>query len=253
MEISILQWNVWYKEDIENVLKVLKQTQPDIVCLQELTIGYQKTHPDTVQYIAQNLGYESYSQSIDLNDEEWKLANAIFSRFPIQQSRTVWINEPTGVGGYADEKRAYIEASLQVDNDRLTVGTTHMSYTHQFETTERKQHETNLLLAAIEENKRKFVLTGDFNATPGSYTIDRMLQKLTSLGPTMNEPTWTTKPFSYNGFDETELSWRLDYVFGTNDLEIVENRVINTQYSDHLPLLVRVIVDESPEKPVITQ
>jgi endonuclease/exonuclease/phosphatase family metal-dependent hydrolase len=128
-----------------------------------------------------------------------------------------------------------------------------MSYTHQFEITERKQHESDLLLAAIEENKRKFILTGDFNATPGSYTVDCMLQKLTSFGPSMNEPTWTTKPFSYNGFEETELSWRLDHVFGTSDLDIIESRVIDTKYSDHLPLLVRVRVSESSEKLAIPQ
>lgn len=253
MEVSILQWNVWYKEDIQNILKVIQQIDPDIVCLQELTIGYQETHPDTVQYIARSLGYENYSQSIDLDGETWKLANGIFSKFPIKQTRTVWINEPTGAGGYADEKRAYIEAHLDVDGEILTVGTAHMSYTHKFEVTVRKQHETDLLMDAVQDNNHKFVLAGDFNAVPGSYTVDRTLQRFSNFGPPMDEATWTTKPFSYNDFKETELTWRLDHIFGTNDLELIESRVINTQYSDHLPLLTRIRVGDVSGKPTTPQ
>ena len=128
-----------------------------------------------------------------------------------------------------------------------------MSYTHRFEITERKHHETDLLLAAIEENKRKFVLTGDFNAPPRSYTVDSIAQKLTSFGPPMIEPTWTTKPFSYNGFEETELSWRLDHIFGTSDLDIIESRVIDTKYSDHLPILVRVGLNGSTKRCITPQ
>ena len=38
MIIRLLQWNIWYKEKITNIVKTLKQLNPDIICMQELTI-----------------------------------------------------------------------------------------------------------------------------------------------------------------------------------------------------------------------
>lgn len=38
MKLSVLQWNVWYKEDIRNIAKFLREHPADVICLQELTI-----------------------------------------------------------------------------------------------------------------------------------------------------------------------------------------------------------------------
>lgn len=37
--MKILTWNVWYKEDPKNILEVLKNTDWDVCCLQEITKG----------------------------------------------------------------------------------------------------------------------------------------------------------------------------------------------------------------------
>ena len=50
--------------------------------------------------------------------------------------------------------------------------------------------------------------------------------------------TWTTKPFSYNGFKETELKWKLDYIFTSRDIKVKERKLVDTKYSDHLPILI---------------
>ncbi len=56
-----MQWNVWYKEDIENIVKLLREISPDIICLQELTRNYdQQSHKDTLKYISDSLGYNYY-------------------------------------------------------------------------------------------------------------------------------------------------------------------------------------------------
>lgn len=40
--IKILQWDVWYLEDIKNIAAFLKENKADIICLQELTIDFDK-------------------------------------------------------------------------------------------------------------------------------------------------------------------------------------------------------------------
>lgn len=35
-KLSILQWNVWYLEDIKNTAQFLSENKADVICLQEL-------------------------------------------------------------------------------------------------------------------------------------------------------------------------------------------------------------------------
>jgi endonuclease/exonuclease/phosphatase family metal-dependent hydrolase len=240
MKVSILQWNIWYKEDIHNIVKFLQKNPADIICLQELTRNYHTTEPETIQYIAKSLGYNYHFQEIVLDDERWTQANGIFTRFPITSGRSQWINEPIGSGSYDDEYRAYIEVTIEAEGKKLEVGTTHMSYTRGFENNPCKEQETDKLASIVADKKRNFILTGDFNASPDSPTIQKISDKLKNIGPSMTENSWTTKPFSYDGFEESGLNWRLDYIFSTPDIKAVTAEILKTEYSDHLPVFARL-------------
>lgn len=239
--VTILQWNVWYLEDIKKIAEFLKQHSADIICLQELTIDFDKQNSiHTPEYIAHELGYNVYFQEISFAGKTMKLANAIFSRYELYETRTVWINQEQGSGNYDDENRAYVEARVRVGNKELIIGTVHMSYTHAFEPSERKLQETDALVEAIRDNHKNYVLTGDFNAQPDSEVIHRIEKHVRNLGPDYGQNTWTTKPFSYNGFEANALEHRIDYVFGSNDIHVSEAAVLRTDYSDHLPILTVV-------------
>jgi len=240
MNISIMQWNIWYKEDLTNVVSLLKQYNPDIICLQELTLNPKADITDAPAFIAKQLGYYYYHKELPIESTDGSkimLADGIFSRFPISKKDFAWINEPKGVGGYDDEYRAYVEVQLDINSTHIAVGTTHMSYTHAFQPTSNKTAETDALIARIGQHDSKFIFTGDLNATPDSYTIRSLDQLMKQVGPDIQVKTWTTKPFSYNGFEETELNWRLDYVFATQDMQVTSADIIRTDYSDHLPIL----------------
>jgi endonuclease/exonuclease/phosphatase family metal-dependent hydrolase len=240
MQITVLQWNVWYKEDIENIAKLLDKYKPDIICLQELTRNFSgQNNIDTMQLLSDRLGYNFFAQDMPIvhPGEEWQQANAIFSRFPIIAKQSQWINEPTGTGHYDDEYRSYVEVTLQLKDKILTAGTTHMSYTDRFASTERKESEAAKLGSILSEKSECFIFAGDLNAPPESATLNLATSSLENVGPNFDTPTWTTKPFSYNGFKATELAWRLDYMFKSKDINVVSAEIIQTEYSDHLPIL----------------
>ncbi len=52
MQIKLLHWNILYKEKVESIVKLLKEINADINCLQELSIGciYNPTISDTPSY-----------------------------------------------------------------------------------------------------------------------------------------------------------------------------------------------------------
>lgn len=240
MKLSYFQWNTWYLEDIHNIAQYLKDNPADVIALQELTVNHPgQTEKDTPRYIAEQLGYHYCKGGEDFtedNEKRW-FGNAVFSKYPIVSFRQSWINEPIGTGGFDDEYRTYLEAVLDVNGTEVVIGTTHMSYTHEFKVTDRKQQETDTLVVELAKNTDKnFIFSGDLNAIPDSYVISKIGAMLQPADPAADQNTWTTKPFSYQGFEETELNWRLDYVFAANKLKVLSSRIENTEFSDHLPV-----------------
>jgi len=245
--MKILQWNIWYQEDVKNILELLKKVDADIVCLQELTVNHRRHNIDTAKYIADGLKYNFFYKEaqIDISSDRIRsYGNGIFSRYTIINSNFKFIRDlrapETGMIDYSREGRVYIESLIDTGDRKLAVATTHMSYTDRFAQTPDKTIETDKLIAILKEKRDNYVLTGDFNSVPGSYTINEIEKRLKNAGPDMNEKTWTTKPFSYKGFAVNTLDWRLDYCFVTPDIKIKSAEIIKTDFSDHLPILLEV-------------
>lgn len=248
MKVRFIQWNVWFPEKIENIVRTLEAHNPDIVCLQELTVR-SKFNPEienTADYIQEALGFNGYykaAQEWRNNDDIGALINGVFTRFPMVKTDFSYLLEPTSTDfkefGYAKQGRVYVEATLKIAQTHLTAATTHLNYTHKFQETEAKNIEADNLSRAVESKKQNFVFSGDLNSPPDSYTVRQLSRHLTNAGPDYDEKTWTTKPFEdYDGFKEDQLNWRLDYVFATPDLKILSAKIIDTPYSDHLPVMV---------------
>jgi endonuclease/exonuclease/phosphatase family metal-dependent hydrolase len=236
MKLTVLQWNIWIQEPIEHIAEFLRQTNADVMCLQELTTH----HPaqriiDTREYLAGELGYHYFAPEIPI-DDTIRQANGIFSRYPLEATSSEWINRPRRDGDYDDQYRAYVQATVRAQVP-VTIGTTHSSYTDRFEQTPAKQGEADLLAGLVSQHSEKFVFCADLNSLPGSYTVKALEKHLEHAGSDLEQPTWTTKPFSHHEYQVDTLTWRLDYVFHTPDIKPVSAKILETDYSDHLPVL----------------
>lgn len=65
-------------------------------------------------------------------------------------------------------------------------------------------------------------------------------EDIKNIGRDYDQKTWTTKPFSYNGFEANTLDWRLDYIFGSSDMVVNSSEMLQTEFSDHLPVIVEL-------------
>ena len=246
--MKILQWNVWYKENIDNILGLLKEVDADVICLQEITDDSDyNTGINTATYLADKLEYNLFYKDAQTNTVDGLskgLGNAILSKSPIVSSNFFHIQEPTNPEAkdvdYSKEGRLYSEITVSVNNREFTIGTTHMSYTDAFQETSAKRDETDNLLKILKGKTSNFLITGDFNVLPDSYTVNEIQKMFKNVGPPINENTWTTKPFSYNGFEAKTLDWRLDYCFATADVEVISAQILKTEFSDHLPILIEL-------------
>jgi endonuclease/exonuclease/phosphatase family metal-dependent hydrolase len=243
-EITVLQWNVESGEKFENICSYLDTHRADVACLQELTIGlaaHSGRHGP--RFIAGELGYQCCFvelPNIAPDGSGITLANAILVNGEIERSRSAVLSQPGEQLGFENQSRGYIEASVTVHGTRFTVATTHLGYSRAFEMSARRKQEARQLLAEIPVGAARFVLAGDFNAEPGSYVISEVSRVMRPAGPDYDQPTWTTRPFSYQGFTADELRWRLDYVFVSADVAVARAEILRSPYSDHLPVLCRL-------------
>lgn len=241
MTVKHLQWNIWYKEKIDNVAQLIKELDPDIVSLQELAVNCVNNPgiPNTAQYVADKTGMHFYFEEANRwkNDDEMEaIGNGIFSKYPLINTFARHVHEPSAeFTDYSHEGRIYIEADVKVGGAVVTVGTAHLSYIPWFEITEAKKREVDNLLPLLKS--KGYIFSGDLNSAPDSYTVTELAKRLRHCGPDYLEKTWTTKPFDHGGFKETELNWRLDYTFTSSDMHCVSTEVIKTNISDHLPIM----------------
>ncbi|HET9722041.1 MAG TPA: endonuclease/exonuclease/phosphatase family protein [Candidatus Saccharimonadales bacterium] len=241
-KIKLLHWNILYQEKAENILSLVQRINPDIFCCQEIS----DKNPNSKELLSglTNIYKQHYLETADIigkSGENLKLGNAIFSKFPLSNRKRVdlW-NGPNPTSDNQHEQRIYIEVTLDVSGHNLTVGTTHLSFAPYFTDTPDRLAQSEKLMRVIESKESNYIITGDFNSAPKTEIIKTIEKHLVSAGPPDSKPTFTTIPFSFLGFDAKGLEWRVDYVFATKDISIISSKIIQTKYSDHLPILVEL-------------
>jgi endonuclease/exonuclease/phosphatase family metal-dependent hydrolase len=241
MQLEVVQWNVWYKQNIEDVVRVLRPLNADIICLQELTHGYIKqSQENTWEYIQHQLGLNCVVQEIPIITEsaQWTQANAIFSKFPLTENATRWLHVPKHEDDLSDQYRGYLEASVHLGDLVLDVATTHPSFgVHGAQDEERDKLE-----AIVAAKSHRYLIATDLNDTPGSERVTMLERHLRHAGPPYDQKTWTTKPYNFGGREVNTLDWRYDFIFTTPDIEVVEAKILDTDVSDHLPVMATLKV-----------
>ena len=244
MIVKLLQWNIWYKEDIDQIVKEITRFDADVITAQEF-IQHSKINLDTAKYVAHKLGFNYFYHTADTwggrKDKETQ-GNAIFSRFPITKTDFTYISPPKHNPTNAlEEGRVYVETTLDIEGKPLTVGTTHLTFTPHFEITDQRKTEANKLIEVIKDKKANYIFGADLNAAPDSYIIKEFAKHLKHVGPDYSQATFANQPFDYRGMYQVEgLEWRLDYLFTTPDVRVISTQIMTTKYSDHLPILVNL-------------
>jgi endonuclease/exonuclease/phosphatase family metal-dependent hydrolase len=243
--MKFLQWNVMYSEDIRRVIGLLRDIDADVICLQELTMGYDPAHLDTGEYVADDLGYQGfwkYGPMVLPDGQETQMGVGIFSRYQLADSRHL-VLQPGAVraGKIVQDERIYLQARVILPSSSVVVGTTHLPFHPQFHTTPAKSRMIGRILEYADDAGARYMLSGDMNATPSSRSMREIRQRLRHAGPSLGQKTWTTKPFSIGGRQYSGIDWRLDYVLHGGGLRVQGTQIIDTDISDHLPVLVTFV------------
>lgn len=219
--LRVLTYNIHHSEgtdrrfDLERLANVIKNTNPDVVALQEVDRHTGRAQGvDQAAILGQLTGLKSvFGKAMHYSGGEY--GEALLSRYPIDQVKVHPLPYRFG-----QEPRAALQARITPNNDlpAFIFISTHLC--HQSETTRADQTKRlNQLIAA--ESGAPVILAGDMNARTGSEPMNILLQE-----------RW---------IDASAPKSRIDYVlFRQNDpWKVVEVTVINERVaSDHRPVLV---------------
>jgi endonuclease/exonuclease/phosphatase family metal-dependent hydrolase len=256
--IRVLSWNVARFLELRRnnnrnsqkrlrMLDLIRQQGADVLCLQEFFHSTDSTLYNNIGAV-KALGYPYFYYSWDGDGNKQWFGQAIFSRFPIIDSGIVRYPRP----GLPE---SLIHADILAGNDTIRFFTTHLQsvqfkkqdYQSIEEIKKRddsllensrnifyklrrgtvfRAQQANIVKEVISISPHPFVVTGDLNDVPNSYTYFTISRKL--------QDAFLKRGFGIGRtFSGLSPTLRIDHILTTKDFEILQFNRLVKPLSDH--------------------
>jgi endonuclease/exonuclease/phosphatase family metal-dependent hydrolase len=228
--IRVMSYNIHHGEgldgrlDVERIARVITGARADLVGLQEVDRGVERTlRRDLPAELARLTGMAVRFES-NLPYQGGEYGNAVLSRFPVKASRNTRYRAPR-----PGEQRGFLEVTVEVLGREVIFLNTHLDFRAGDE--ERLASVEELRAAVAAAGPRPVILVGDFNAVPASAPIARVAEFMRDAWPVVGEGPGFTIPVR-------KPAKRIDYIWFTpGALTPVRAEVVHSEASDHLPVL----------------
>ncbi|HEY0174242.1 MAG TPA: endonuclease/exonuclease/phosphatase family protein, partial [Pyrinomonadaceae bacterium] len=171
VHLNVMSYNIHVgvgmdkKLDLKRIADVIKLYRCDLVGLQEVDRGVERTgRVDEIKELARLTGMD-YAFAHNLDYQGGQYGVAVLSRYPI-----LAIDHRRYANTRERERRGFIRVEVEVKGRRLNFVTTHLDYQH----ADGRLFETRQLLDALKDVRGPLIVTGDFNEDPWGKTYELM-------------------------------------------------------------------------------
>jgi endonuclease/exonuclease/phosphatase family metal-dependent hydrolase len=239
--LRVMTWNIHHGEgldkkvDIDRIAKVILSEKPDVVALQEVDRGVDRSGKiDIITKLADltDMTY-AFGKTIDYRGGDY--GNAFLTRFPILEERNLHYTllRP-------GEQRGLLQLILDVRGEEIVVANTHLESSS--DDSARMSSVGELRSALRGYSPRPAVVCGDLNDLPESRVIAELEKDFADSWALAGRGEGFT-------FPSDGPKRRIDYILVLNNakpdsasaavqLRPLSARVLQSSASDHLPLLV---------------
>jgi endonuclease/exonuclease/phosphatase family metal-dependent hydrolase len=228
-------WDPAGQVNLERVAELVRTTGADIVLLQE--VDRMTTRSNRVDQVARLSGltrfHAAFGRTLDYQGGHYGIA--ILSRWPILRDTLIQlpVEPPQQRAGGSYEPRGMLHAVVDRPGMRIHVFNTHMDASRD-DHYRRQEIRTVAAVAASARERERVLLGGDLNAEPGSAVVNYV----TGEG-------WRDAFAECGTGDGLTYPYdvpvkRIDYLLLSNGWRCREARVLESDVSDHRPLLVRL-------------
>ncbi len=238
----------------DNIEEFLKKENPDFIAFQEVNNGTDPKLPKnlrSMQVLSELLPeyHNFFAPEILLRYPEGKIdiGNAIFSRFPITNEETIFLNVPYGeydpapIGGdFSKHPKNMQCCEVVVGNTYLTLCNLHGIWGLDGADTDDRLKMSQLIVDQIKD-KKNVILAGDFNLKPNTQTIKNIEKYLINVFKDELENTFNVVRKDLVKFPGYATAV-VDMIFTSHTLKITKHACPNVDVSDHLPLVIEIEV-----------
>lgn len=240
-EIRVLVYNIHAGRDasgapnLERVAELVRATRADIVFLQEVDRGTERSgmedQPTTLQELTGL--HVAFGRTLDYQGGEYGIA--VLSRWPITADgvRPLIIDPPQARAGGSYEPRGALIARTASPQGTIRLLDTHLDASGDDRYRLQEVRQVSALADSLRAIEGDLVLVaGDFNAEPESDVVHIMLEAgwrdaWAACGDTAGKTYPSAEPVK-----------RIDYLFIPPGRDCISAEVIATATSDHRPILV---------------
>ena len=217
--------NLRREQNIAFAAEVIRQVQPDFCGVNEVRAFTADAPYDQADALGRLTGYYPvFGKSIDVAGGEY--GNALLTRHPLIERAVVHIPDRFEPGERRVEHRTLLRCVIELDGEPVTVFATHFGLTDA-----EKQSAVETALAAIAREKNPVILMGDLNMEPGDAILQPLLDALNDTAGRTDE----IKTFPSGAPDI-----KIDYILHSAGIRGLSARSMDTQNSDHRPLIARL-------------
>ena len=246
--VRVLVYNIHAGKDaagqgnLEQVAALVKSTDADVVLLQEVDRGTGRSGKvDQVQVLIDRTEFEgAFGRTLDYDGGEYGIAALSKDGVSYQDTVALPVSPPQARAGGSHEPRGVLITIVRTRLGRWQALNTHLDASAG---DEYRQQEADRIRDLLRERRiigLPIMVGGDFNATPDSAVVKKLLgfglrDAWTECGQGDGFTFPADKPIK-----------RIDYLFLTGALTCSAAQVIDTAISDHRPLLVTVTLPAAP-------
>ncbi len=201
----------------ERIAEVVLAQEPDIVCLQEVHQRLpQSGFQDQPKQFEKHLGLPvTFQANLRLGVGGYGLA--VVSRYPVGTVHNHLLPS-------VREQRGVLEVRLDTPTGPLSVFCTHFGLNG-----EERVKQAARLAALVQAASYPVVVCGDFNERSDAPAVRSLLSQTDLLDADVVQDRWT--------YPTNALEGRIDYLFYSPSLTCQSVSVIESQASDHLPVV----------------
>jgi len=241
MKINLLTYNIQHGLDyqlikydhirhinLDHIADVITNTKADIIGLNEVYNSSIK-NPDRVEQVKKLARYTEiknyvFAKAFSVGGAD-DFGNALLSKFDVLSYEIFPVESPKirRENAYYED-RALLKAKIGINGKTLTVFVTHFGLAKS-----EQELMYNKFIEEMEKCNTPFIFMGDFNQEQNSEYIQKLAEKMQMVIPE-EVPTFP----SINPYK------RIDYIFLSNDIKLVEANVLSVVCSDHLPIFATI-------------
>jgi endonuclease/exonuclease/phosphatase family metal-dependent hydrolase len=231
--IRVMSYNIHHGEgldaklDLERIAKLITDAKADIVGLQEVDRGSERTQKRDLPAELAKLTGMTVQFDKNIPNQGGEYGNAVLTKFPIKRAKN------THLKSFANgEQRGVQQLVLDIRGREVLFMNTHLDARR--EPAEREHSATELQQIVAAAGAMPVILVGDFNAAPTAPSVAKVREFLTDAWPVVNQDPGFTIPVR-------KPTRRIDYVFITkSSVEPVKMEVLQSEASDHLPIIAEL-------------